>query len=282
MEASGESGKEVVTNGGGSHSRKSSHQETDPKDAGKELVSNSASDSVGPRSPINPQQNPYNDPLLYVEPPQPPGDGRWRFLNLHWAALRTVRWSLLWLVLTALLLAATIALTVRYAGLKRQQSSLIITITTPLVGDALPIVNSSLGAAAIVLGSFFSITTSPNKPLIKAVYDGGGKLCVRTEDSSWRRLVQCVEGANPKPHTPLMMLDRIGGPSIYFITAENLLSGIDNTHTNDTWKLSNLINFRRKVHEQSQLTSITWLNGSSAGVHFQDPDLQLREFGKDD
>jgi hypothetical protein len=61
------------------------------------------------------------------------------------------------------------------------------------------------------------------------------------------------------------------------------LSGIDNVHTSNGWRLSSLVNFRSyKVHDQSQLTSLTWKNSTSAWVHYQDINGQLQEFGMDD
>jgi hypothetical protein len=204
---------------------------------------------------------------------------RTRLSNLRWAQL-SKKWSIPWSLFTFLssaALAVIITLAVLYARLKKRQPP-SLTITTPLVNDALPIVDAGLGAAAVVLGNYFS----PTKLHINVVYDGGGKLCVRTEDPPWRSLVQCVEGADPKENTPLTMLDWIGGPTIFFITAQNFLSSIDNAYTNNTWKLSNLVDSGIQVHEQSQLASITFLNGTAGWVHFQSPSLQLREYGKYD
>ncbi|KAI9855036.1 MAG: hypothetical protein M1813_000580 [Trichoglossum hirsutum] len=221
-----------------------------------------------------------------VQPSHPPSGGDRPVVGTGYGRLRMwlsnlkEKWSLQWSLLTFLSLAALaviIALAVLYASLKKRQPP-SLTITTPLVGGALPIVDAGLGAAAVVLGTFFS----PTKQHVKVVYDGGGKLCIRTEDPSWRNSVQCVEGADPKKGTPLTMLDWIGGPTVFFVTARNFLSSIDNAYTNDTWKLSNLIDSRIEVHEQSQLASITFLNGTAGRVHFQSPSLMLREYGKYD
>ena len=94
--------------------------------------------------------------------------------------------------------------------------------------------------------------------------------------------VQCVDGAHPKPGTPLTMLNGIGGPSIYFVTPDNYVSGIDHAQTNNTWKLSSVIKQKLKTHHLSQISSVTWVNGTSSWIYFQDPNEQVREFGMDD
>jgi hypothetical protein len=133
-----------------------------------------------------------------------------------------------------------------------------------------------------VLGSYFSDTSGG--PQTKLAYDGGnGRICVRTKSGSvWLNNVQCVEGANPIPNTPITVLDWLGGPSIYFIAKGNLLSGIDNIPKNNSWRLSSLASQKIGTHPLSQLGSVTWLNGTSAWVYYQDSNSQMREFGMDD
>jgi hypothetical protein len=70
--------------------------------------------------------------------------------------------------------------------------------------------------------------------------------------------------------------------SIYFITADNLLSGVDYIPFNDSWKFSTLRDQKRPTHPQSQLASVTWFNGTSSWLYYQDVNSQLREFGLDD
>lgn len=112
--------------------------------------------------------------------------------------------------------------------------------------------------------------------------DGGGKICIRTKtENDWLR-VQCLEGANPRTDIPLTILDWLGGPSIYFITADGYLSGIDHVPANDTWKFSPVRSTIRLAQLQSQLSSVTWLNGTSAWLYYQDANNQPREFGVDD
>ena len=69
--------------------------------------------------------------------------------------------------------------------------------------------------------------------------------------------VQCMDGFHPKPGTPLTMLDWIGGPSIYFLTPDNYVSGIDHAQTNDTWKLSSVVKQKLKTNHLSQISSAT-------------------------
>lgn len=51
---------------------------------------------------------------------------------------------------------------------------------------------------------------------------------------------------------------------------------------NDTWKFSSLRDQKRPTHKQSQLASVTWFNGTSSWLYYQDSNSQLREFGLDD
>ncbi|KAI9768086.1 MAG: hypothetical protein M1840_005120 [Geoglossum simile] len=201
--------------------------------------------------------------------------------------LRRDRWCRMPRVVLALVclsvgaIISTTVLGIKYTNLRKKSPHEPI-ITTPLLSDALPIVDAKLGVAAGFLGSFF---TFPSHKQIetKVVYTTGAReFCVRTEDSSWSNKVQCVEGTNPRPDTPLVMLDWVGGPSIIYITADNLISSINNAPTNNTWRLSNLRSYKIRAHKESQLAAVAWLNGTSARIYYQDYNGQLREFGIDD
>jgi hypothetical protein len=39
---------------------------------------------------------------------------------------------------------------------------------------------------------------------------------------------------------PLTILDWVGGPSIYFFTNDNMISGIDHVPSNDSWIISSI------------------------------------------
>jgi len=78
------------------------------------------------------------------------------------------------------------------------------------------------------------------------------------------------------------VLDGLGGPSIYYFTSNDLLAGIDYIPKNETWRHSSLNKKKIKVHSQSQIASVTWLNGTSSWVYYQDLESQLREIGMDD
>jgi hypothetical protein len=167
-----------------------------------------------------------------------------------------------------------------------KKSTAVATILTETVlqqWSISPIAESGLGAATIVLGTSFSTNTLSGFQTNVVFSGGDGKICIRVKSgSSWLNNVQCVEGANPKPNTPITALDWLGGPSIYFITTDNFLSGIDHVPQNDTWKLSSLASQKRTTHNLSQLASVTWLNGTSSWLYYQDANSQLREFGIDD
>jgi hypothetical protein len=193
-------------------------------------------------------------------------------------------------VLVALLvvsIALNIALSVPGGILRRPSReglaslALNLTVTTLAVADGQPILDSSLGAAAIVLSTPF--TLNPENET-KLVYNGdNSKICVRTKSKGhWRANIQCIEGANPKNNTPLTMLDWLGGPSIYFFTTKNRLSGIDYVPISDSWRLSSIVSFGIAVGSQSQLASMTWRNGTSAWLYYQVPDGQIWELGMDD
>jgi hypothetical protein len=189
-------------------------------------------------------------------------------------------------VICALLVAATIVLSTRYAkrALHYQNSTptINLTVTNSLYSDTVPVIDSRLGAATVILGNLFPPLSSW-EPETKLAYNNGNKICIRVKsESSWHHNVQCVEGLNPLPNTPLTMLDWIGGPSIYFFTADFLLSGIDYVPFKDSWRFSSVINNKIRVHNQSQIASATWQNGTSVWIKYQDPDEHLREFGMDD
>jgi hypothetical protein len=181
--------------------------------------------------------------------------------------------------------AAIIALSILYTNLKKDHTAMTngLQVATFQPTDVLPVVGSSLGAAEIIDGTYFS-TSSTDKPQTKVLYDGGnGKLCIQTRiGTTWLSGIRCVEGANPKPLTPLSICDWIGGPSGIFLNTDGYLSSINYVPQNDSWILSSLAGQMIAPHQKSKLASLTWLNGTSLWVHYQDSNGQLREYGLDD
>lgn len=197
---------------------------------------------------------------------------------------KRTKWLYILFPLTFSLLIGLIVALVLYFKLKGKGVTEAAMPTPTILPQAsvLPITDSSIGAAEVVIGTYFSTAASGVKQT-KLVYNGGGgKICIRTKSVTDWLNVQCLEGANPRADTPLTVLDWLGGPSIYFVTADNFLSGIDHMPVNDTWKFSTLRDQKRPAHPRSQLASVTWFNGTSSWVYYQDINSQLREFGLDD
>jgi hypothetical protein len=195
---------------------------------------------------------------------------------------RSLIFCILFLLTTSPLIAFIVVLDL-YIKIKGIVPEALLPTSTILPeSSSTPIIHSYIGAQDVVIGTYFS-TAASGVIQTKLVYNNGkGSICVRTKSGNDWLDVQCLEGANPRADTPLTVLDWLGGPSIYFITADNFLSGIDHMPLNDTWKFSTLRDQKRPTHPQSQLASITWFNGTSSWVYYQDVNEQLREFGLDD
>ncbi|KAE9362645.1 hypothetical protein N431DRAFT_144619 [Stipitochalara longipes BDJ] len=148
--------------------------------------------------------------------------------------------------------------------------------------SALQGIDFHLGAADVFIGTSFSTGDSGIFQTKLFYNDGEGKICIRTESESGWLDVRCLEGANPRSDTPITVLDWLCGPSIYFTSADNNLSGVDHMPLKDTWQLSMLRDQKKPAHRQSQLTSATWFNGTSSWLYYQNVNNQLREFGIDD
>jgi hypothetical protein len=139
-----------------------------------------------------------------------------------------------------------------------------------------------IGATDVVVGTFFGPTV--DKPETRLVFDGGdGKLCIKTKlGAAFLPQIKCIEGTNAKVSTPIVIVDWLGGPTIVYVTKDYRLAGYNHVPTNDTWVVSTLGKTNVTVHPQSQLSSVTWLNGTSIWIYYQRPDGQLCEWGLDD
>ena len=166
------------------------------------------------------------------QPPLPPSRRQW--LSLKPTEQKRRRWFYILLPVTVCVIGLLIGLVV-YFKLKADGTiaeAIMPTETILPQSSVLPITDSSIGAAQVVIGTYFS-TAASGVLQTKLVYnDGQGRLCIRTKSGNDWLNVQCLEGANPRADTPLTVLDWLGGPSIYFITADNLLSGIDHMPLN--------------------------------------------------
>lgn len=194
-------------------------------------------------------------------------------------------WILLLLTTTAFITSLSLLASYKTQAASRMGSyeHLVMPVSTILPQPSfLPVTESSIGAAQSVIGTYFS-TSASGLLQTKVVYHGeNGQICIQTQWLNDSSNFQCLDRANPRSDSPLTVLDWLGGPSIYFITTDNYLSGIDYIPLNDTWKLSTLRAQNRLTHPRSQLSSVTWFNGTSFWLYYQDINSQLREFGLDD
>lgn len=135
----------------------------------------------------------------------------WDKPYLRWANPNRRTWFFTLAPLSLCLLVALIVVLVLWLQDKHNTSStseIQLTGVTMTQSKALPRSDSSLGATTIVLGPYSGSGASLN-PEIMAVYvTGTGRLCVRKKsEGSWLSNVQCVEGTDTKPDTPVTILD---------------------------------------------------------------------------
>jgi hypothetical protein len=144
------------------------------------------------------------------------------------------RWLFLLFPITISLLIGLIVALVFYFKLKKSGNTEPLKPTSILLAQSsiLPNIDSFIGAGEAVIGTYFSTTASGVLQTKLAYNAGNGKICIRTKSGTNWLNVQCLEGANPRADTPLAFLDWLGGPSIYFITADNFLSGLDHMPLN--------------------------------------------------
>lgn len=155
-------------------------------------------------------------------------------------------------------------------------------VSTWAFEDVRPVPESNIGATTLNISRILSPASDGTSTLL--VYSGSnGGICIRSRTgSTWNENVRCVTNANPLHKSPYTILDWLGGPSIYFISSSNTISGIDYVPQNDTWKLSSIVNHKIQVNAQSKIASVTWLNGSSSWLYYQDIFGFIKEYGIDD
>jgi hypothetical protein len=100
--------------------------------------------------------------------------------------------------------------------------------------------------------------------------------------SPWLKSAQNLDARSPIAASPVTVLDWPGGPSVYYITRENINHSINRSSWSDTWRFSSEPNYDEVPRSFSQLESVLWLNGTSAWVYYLDSDSQLREVLIDD
>jgi hypothetical protein len=152
--------------------------------------------------------------------------------SFTYTARKPGRWLCLLFPLTiSLLIGLIVALVFDFKKSGNTEPPMLTPIFFPQP-SILPTIDSSIGAGDAVIGTYFSTTASGVLQTKLAYNAGNGKICIRTKSGTVWLNVQCLEGANPRADTPLAFLDWLGGPSIYFITADNFLSGLDHMPVN--------------------------------------------------
>lgn len=263
------------------------HRESDPPETQRRVSNAQTFNNSGRRDsnaiePAIELATTPSSPSVSAGSLKPPRSGRRPSVTEPERRRRSLILCILFLLMTGLLIGFIVVLVLYIKTKGNVPKAALPTPTILPQSSSMPITHSSIGAQDVVIGTYFS-TAASGVLQTKLVYNNGkGSICVRTKSGSDWLNVQCLEGANPRADTPLTVLDWLGGPSIYFITADNFLSGMDHMPLNDTWKFSTLRDQKRPTHEQSQLASVTWFNGTSAWVYYQDVNEQLREFGLDD
>lgn len=183
----------------------------------------------GPAHPCELDARVINGSNTDVAPDAPPSSedsetsirvSRWQSKPyLRWADPQHKYWRYISPTLTVCLLAVLIAIIVLYLHTKKNDiAPLKLAITIAQQATALPMIDSALAAAKIVWGSYFTTLSASGSPHnTKLVYTtGSGAICIRTKTfGSWLSSIQCITNLSPKPHTPLAVLDWLGGPSIY-------------------------------------------------------------------
>ena len=217
--------------------------------------------------------------------PQPVGGAHqepwWNRRRLTWT--KKSRWCFILTPLSICLIIALVVVVVVWqttdsgsGGDVKISLSTLTAVTLPQ-SSALPRANSGLGATTDDLATVLSSTNASSPETILAYIDTASaspRLCIRKKSgTAWLSNVLCItdKDVNPKPDSPVTVLDWIGEPSVFFITADDKLGGIDWVPHSSSWKMSNLVTQKREVSKRSQLASVTWLNGTSAWLYVSDP-----------
>jgi hypothetical protein len=197
----------------------------------------------------------------------------------------------LWLFSFVLLIlfATFVAL---YAELKKSPSAPILpssnNTTSNITFSTLPdtsaplIQDSSLGLAPANFSDYFAPATSVSL-MESLVYNAGNNtVCLKGHEfgQPWQTNVQCISGLDIMDNSPIVMLDWIGGPSIYWISKNSTLTGIDHVPSDNSWKISSVASQHRQTSNTTQLQAVTWLYGTSAWLYYQDVDGQVSNTAK--
>jgi hypothetical protein len=141
---------------------------------------------------------------------------------------------------------------------------------------------SYLGETNVLSDSYISIPAFGDLHN-KFVYENSEcRPCIRSKfNTNWSNST-CLENGDCISETSITIFNWPSGPSIYFITADNHLSGIDYMAIDGTWRLSSVGDQQFTAHELSQLAHAAWLNGSSSWIYYQESNTELREYRLDD
>lgn len=91
-----------------------------------------------------------------------------------------------------------------------------LSTTTYDYSNVPPLTDSKIGAGVLQISDMFTPSSAGASTMV-AYNSDKGKLCNRIKSANtWHTKVQCVEGANPLPNSPLTVLDWLGGVRIFF------------------------------------------------------------------
>ncbi|KAF4634684.1 hypothetical protein G7Y89_g3421 [Cudoniella acicularis] len=209
----------------------------------------------------------------------------WRRALAFPSSNHRVRYALFAFVMLLFLVAVIVLAVMLHNHLKSTDTSTLVPVVEDYsYGDVLPLADGAMSATDVVIATLYGVAS--DRPQTKVVYEtNDDMICVLTKlQGTWLVNTRCITNINRKPGSALTILDWINGPTIFYVTNDNYLSGLNHVPSNDTWVMSTLVNEKNPVDPQTRLASTTYLDGASEWVYYQKPapSSQFAEYGLDD